>query len=141
MKLRKMGFIAGFALVVGALISLALPDDPNKTAEKVFNEVNFESQDLRLSSERLIATRLRLLRGEGSLADQPVLQSEADALVVDIDRQLSEVADWVVQFAAPPMDGRTEWLVGQRDAVRSLLAAVRALDRKGRVLLGDPGAS
>ncbi len=141
MNIRKMGLIAGLAMVVGALVSLALPDDPEQTAEKVFNEVNFESQDLRLASERLIATRTRLLRNEGSLAGQPVLQDEAKLLVNDMDAQLSQVAKWAMQFAAPPSENRTGWLVDQRDQVRQLQQSVRALDRKGRVLLGDPGAN
>ena len=141
MNLQKMGLTVGLALVVGALISLALPDDPEQVAEQLFNEVNFESQDLRLASERLIATRTRLLRNEGDLATQKVLQDEAQVLVVEMDQKLTQVVGWAQNFATPPSEDRIEWLGAQRTEVEGLLDEVRDLDRKGRVLLGDPGAN
>lgn len=141
MNLQKMGLTVGLALVVGALISLALPDDPEKVAEGIFNEVNYESQDLRLASERLVATRTRLMRNEGALQDQPVLRAEAADLIENIDGQLTQVVSWAQGFATPPRDQRIEWLNAQRQEVEQLLEQVRQLDRKGRVLLGDPGAN
>lgn len=142
MNIQKMGIVVGLALVVGALISLALPDDPEKVAEDIFNDVNYQSQDLRLASERLVATRTRLLRNEGDLADQPVLRAEATELVAQMDAQLTEVVGWAQTFATPPPpDERIDWLTAQRDEVEQLLERVRGLDRKGRVLLGDPGAN
>lgn len=141
MVTRKMGLIVGLALVVGAFVSLLLPENQEKAQEKLFNEVNFQGSELRIASERLVSTRERLAQGQGILADQPVLNAEAKALVVDIDRQLQGVVEWVYEFAAPPTEDRKVWLLQQRARVQALLMDVRTLDRKGRILLGDPGAS
>lgn len=138
---RRMGLIVGLALVVGAFISIFLPENQEKAEEKLFNEVNYQGSELRSATERLVSTRERLDRGQGILKDQPVLQAEADQLVIEIDQQLQTVVQWVFEFGTPPQQGRKEWLLEQRKRVGELLPKVRQLDRKGRILLGDPGAS
>lgn len=138
---RKMGLIVGLALVVGAFISIFLPQDVEKATEKLFNEVNFNGSELRNASDRLVSTRDRLASGQGILAEQPVLKAEADQLVEQIDVQLGQVVEWVVEFGTPPAEGRKDWLLEQRERSAQLIDQVRALDRTGRILLGDPGAS
>jgi len=139
---RKLGLTVGFALVVGAFISIFLPQDQEKAIEKLFNEVNFQGAELRDASERLVMTRERLAAGQGILAEQPVLKAEADQLVGSIDQHLGQVVQWVVEFGSPPpADERKDWLLQQRDQVSELLQQTRAIDRKGRILLGDPGAN
>lgn len=136
-----MGLVVGLALVVGAFISIFLPQDEEKATEKLFNEVNFNGSELRTASDRLVMTRERLAQGQGILAEQPVLKAEADQLVEQIDRQLGTVVEWVIEFGTPPAEGRKDWLLKQREVSSELIDDVRALDRTGRILLGDPGAS
>ena len=138
---RKLGLTVGFALVVGAFISIFLPENEEKAIEKLFNEVNFQGSELRVASERLVMTRERLDAGQGILAEQPVLKAEADQLVPQIDQQLGQVVEWVVEFGSPPQDSRKEWLITQRERVAQLLEGTQTIDRKGRILLGDPGAN
>ena len=58
---RKFGFIVGLAMVTGAVFSIFLPEDQEKVVKRLFNEVNYQSNELRSASEQLLITRNRLV--------------------------------------------------------------------------------
>ena len=138
---RKFGFIVGLAMVTGAVFSIFLPEDQEKVVKRLFNEVNYQSNELRNASEQLLITRNRLMAGEGSLQGQPVLQAEAAQLVEEIDKMGARVAPWVKEFSQPGERDRKALLLDLRERASALIDSVQTLNRKGRILLGDPGAS
>lgn len=139
-----MGYVVGLALVFGSIISLLLPEEEQNVAEKLFNEVNFQRQELGLALERMAATGARIDRSEGALENQPVLREEGRELLTDMTAVNVEVVEWGRLFAsggAEDLEAQKAILLELREQGPALLEQVRTLDRKGRILLGDPGAN
>ena len=144
MNLRKMGYVVGLALVLGSIISLLLPSDEQNVVEQLFNEVNFQRQELGLALERMSATGARINRNEGALENQAVLREEGQALLLEMTAVNQDVVEWGRDFASGgegELETQKVLLFELREQAPELLEQVRTLDRKGRILLGDPGAS
>lgn len=112
MQFRRMGIIIGLALIVGSLISMVLPESESKIEETLFNEITYQTTELKLVTDDLVRIRETLA---GTQQEQ-------------LDQQLQRAADWLIGFRPEGATHaeRKAYLLANRDQVVALVAELAA---------------
>ena len=107
MQIRRMGIILGLALVVGSIISMWLPESETAVEEGLFSEITYQTEQLKLVTDQLVALRNRM---NGSAQAQ-------------VDQALQKAAEWLSAFrpTGATHAERKAYLLEQRDRLNALV--------------------
>ena len=113
MQIGRMGVIFGLALVVGSIISMWLPDSEPQIEEDLFSEITYQTGELKLITDQLVALR----------------EEYAGRQQAQIDQQLQKAADWLSAFrpTGETHPERKAYLMSQRDELARLVDELSAL--------------
>ena len=113
MQFQRMGWIIGFALVVGSIIASFLPESESAVEERLFDEITYQMSQLKDVTNGLVGD-LDRLQGTQRLP---------------LEQGLQRAATWLVEFRPEGTDhaSRKAYLVSQRDAVTQLVADLQQL--------------